>query len=502
MTRPARWIERLLGYRPVGWRWRLYRTSDEQRQRSALPEWIALPAGIARRRRGASRVARAEILSHAGAFVRAHPRHAAAGPLALFLRKAPIAERVEAALREERFGEAERALREILSLDGEDAHAHLLLGVCRLRRGDLAGADPCFERAERELGRNPEVHAARGRYREASGEPERAKEAYRAALALDPGHGGALERMAALGEMVEIYLGTLEEPQQAFLPIGVYEETIRRQWDAEPRSVRFYLDRSHEHLRLGQTRLALDAAERALDGIERKSAQAGGGDAASLRVEARAARCRALLARERLGEARAAAEELRASAPESDWTASCLGHVLWFTGEREEAARWIERAIERNPDRMEDLLLFLRPEFPRAQKDPLVILKKLESRFPESFAIKAVMASILFASGHWDEGSDAAVEAARRGAGEDLLVDLTGRLGREGRDADVLRVAAAAGGWQRFLAGQALLRVNLATACERCGEEEAARSLWASLRDDAQAHPQLRLRARRALGGD
>jgi hypothetical protein len=111
------------------------------------------------------------------------------------------------------------------------------------------------------------------------------------------------------------------------------------------------------------------------------------------------------------------------------------------------------------------------------------------------------MASILMARGLWEEGAEAAVAAARLGAGGELLVELTGRLGREGRDRDIARIAHAAGGWERFLSAPAHLRVNLATALERCGEQEAARALWSSLHEDALAHPDLRLRARRALSG-
>ncbi|MBM3318592.1 MAG: tetratricopeptide repeat protein [Candidatus Eisenbacteria bacterium] len=492
--RLQRLFERWFGFVPVGLGWRLYRIPAAQLQRRALPQRVAIPATAARRLKSAWTVPHAELAGHAEAFARAYPRHEASGPLELFARKAPLAARIEAALREQRWGDAERDLRRVLELDPADAHAGFLTGVCRLRRGDLEGAGPCLEEAAARLAQNPDVHASRGAHREARGEIEQAKSCYRAALELDSGHPGALERLAALGEMVEIFLGTLDRPEKGYLPMEAYESAILGQWEKEAPPAAALLARSHHHLRIGQGRLALAAARRAEEALF-------GADDPALAAEVLAARCRASLALERFDDAREAADALAAAAPESAWAASCRGHLLWFTGDRTEAAAWIEKAIARDPNRVEDVLLYLRPEFPRAQREPLSILKRLEKQHPQSFVIQSVTASIEMARGRWDEGAQRAVEAARLGAGEDLLVELTGRLGREGRHEDVLRVARAAGGWERFLEGQALLRAHLAEAFDRAGHPAEARALWAALLEDGLAHPDLRLRARRALEG-
>jgi tetratricopeptide (TPR) repeat protein len=489
-----RFLERLLGYEPVGWSWALVRLDPEHQRRSALPERIPVPRREAKRLLSVTRVPPEQVAAYAEAFVRAHPLNAESDALRAFLRKAPFAARIEASLRAEQWSDAERDLREVLEFDPADGRARFLLGLCRLRRGDLEGAGPCFEQAEPVMRADADFLATYGGYWEARGEIDRARGSYHAALAIDAGHAGALERLAALGELVEIYLGTLDSPQKAYLPIAAYEQAIEKGWDETARVARFFLARSHAHLRLGQTRLALKSADRAL-------ASVGEGEAPREGIEAWAARCRALLAMERYDEARLAAEKLESLAPDSEWTASCWGHLLWFTGEREEAAAHIKTALARSPDRVEDLLLFLRPEFPGRRREPLAALRHLENSHPQSFTIQSVMASVLMARGMWDEGVEHAVKAARLGAGEDLLVEMTGRLGRQGLHADVCRLAQAAGGWERFLAGDPLLRSNLATALDARGEREAARALWSSLLDDDRAHPALRLRARRSIEG-
>jgi tetratricopeptide (TPR) repeat protein len=490
-------LERWLGYEPVGWSWRLYRVEEQRRRRSALPERIPVPRGELPRGSGLERIPHERVILHAGAFVRAHPKHPASPSLQLFLRKAPIITRVEAALRAQQWGEAERDLREVLDIDPQDARARFLVGVCRLRRGDLEGAGPCFEAAETAMRTQADFQAAYGGYWEARGDAARAQACYREALALEPGHAGALDRLAAFGEMVEIYLGTLDEPQKAYLPRADYENAIVRTWETSGCDGVQLLARSHEHLRLGQASLALKAADRALACM---TGAGGAADApATAHIEALAARARALLALERFDEATAAAEQLEDFAPDSEWTASCWGHILWFTGEREEAAAHIERALALDPNRVEDLLLYLRPEFPRVPQDAMRTLKQLESRHPQSYAVQSVMASVLMARGEWDEGAERAVACARLGAGDTLLAELTGRLVREGLHQDVRRVAAAAGGWRSLIGANPVLRSHLALSLDQCGEADAARELWASLVEDEGAHPELRLSARRAL---
>jgi tetratricopeptide (TPR) repeat protein len=488
-------LERWLGYEPVGWSWRLYRIDEQRRRRTALPERIPVPRAEARRGGALERVPHERVVAHAAAFVRTHPKHPASAALRLFLSKAPIVTRVEAALRAQQWSDAERDLREVLTIDPQDARARFLIGVCRLRRGDLEGAGPCFQAAEAAMRTQADFHAAYGGYWEARGDAARAQASYREAIALEPGHAGALERLAALGEMVEIYLGTLDEPQKAYLPRAAYEDAIVRTWETSACDAAHLLARSHEHLRLGQASLALAAADRALS----RMPDAGDAGDTGERIEALAARARALLALERFDEATAAAERLEDLAPDSEWTASCWGHILWFTGEREESAAHIERAIARNPNRVEDLLLYLRPEFPRVPQDAMRILKQLEKKYPQSFAVQSVMASVLMARGEWDEGAERAVKSARLGAGDTLLAELTGRLGREGLHQDVRRVAAAAGGWQSLIGASPVLRSHLAASLDHCGEADAARALWASLVEDEGAHPELRLGARRAL---
>jgi len=502
------WIERILGYRPAGWRWRLYRIETPVDRRGALPDWVPVPRQEARRWQGPEKIPFAQVVGYAQAFTRQRPRHRVTSGLLAFLAKAPHIEAVESQLKRQEWEAAEAELRAILALDDQDARARFLLGLCQTQRGELEAAEASLSAASTGMSESADYHAARGALHEASGEPEPALDAYRRALEIDSGHTGALERLAAHGELVEIFLGELEAPEKAYLSREAYAEVIRTEWDRTAPDAATYVARSHHHLRRGQLELAREAAERACAGLAAEAgAPTGTGtvgeataqSAARLTIEARAALCRALLAQERFAEARTAAEALERAAPDSAWTSSCWGHLLWFTGEARQAAQRLRQAIARDPNRMEDLLLYLRPELPRPEGEPLAALEQLLSEHPEAWSLYALRASILMAAGEWEAGARDAAEAARRGADDETLIDLTGRLGREGCHEAVVALAEAAGGWERFVEREAVLRANLAASHRLSGEEEAGRALWMTVYEDAGAHPDLRLRARRIL---
>lgn len=491
--------DRLWGYEIAG-RWRLYPSDEADRRKHGLPERIPIPREVWRTwRRGAAveRLGHAELAAHAERFAREHHRHRLAPQLALFARKAPLAARVEEALRARAWSEAEGLLGEVLALDGADGRAHMLRGLCWQNLGRLEEAASAYDRAQELTGESADLLALRAGLLELRGEAEAAKAACRAALEHEPGHGLALDRLAALGELVEIYLGDLDHPEKAYLPRAEYEHVIAKGWDQGPQTLAFFLERSEFHLRSGQPSLALQAAERA--GAILAQAPAEGRIASQGSASILAARCRALLALERFPEAEAAVAELNRLAPESEATLSCLGQLLWFRGERARAAVVLMQAIEANPNRVENLQLFLNPEFPRAQRDPLQALEQLLARNPEAPALQGLAASLHMAAGRWERGSDLAVRAAAGGADDALLLELSGRLGRAGRHTDIGRMVAGAGGWRRFLDADPMLRSNVAASLRALGQTEAAVHLWRSVIDDVQAHPEVRLRARGLL---
>lgn len=494
----GRFWERWLGYEPIG-RWGLCRVDAAAYRRGSLPERVPLPRGLAHevaRHSGSDRLPIAQLADYARRFLAEHPRHPDAAALQRLVAKGPLSERIEGALRERRWREADPVLSELLAIDPDDARARFLLGVCRLQTGDTGAAQACFDRIAERMAIDADYHAAVGGLREATGRPGDARASYRRALELEPGHAGALERLHALGDMVEIFLGTLEAPERAFVPVAEYEAAVERAWDAAPRDLRFLLDRSHEHLRIGQPGLARSAAGKAVARI------AAGDVSAAERLEARAALCRALIALERFAEAEVALGELEAESPDSAWAASCRGHLQWAGGHYVEAARAIRRALALDSNRIEDLRICLDPRFPDRPRDLGEALNHLLNVYPQSYAVKSIMACALVARGERQRGVELALAAARLGAGEECLLDMSGTLGKAGLDTEVCRIAEAAGGWERFLRGDAFLRSNLAASLSRCGQEEPARALWQSVIDDASVHPTLRLRARDALRGD
>jgi len=490
--------ERLLGYEPVG-RWRLYRIAPADRRRGSLPERVPVPRGEALGW-GASgwmeRFPLVRLAEFARAFLTEHPRHPEAPALRRLVEKAPLAQQVEDALRRRQYDEAEPALRALLLIDAADARARFLLGLCRLQAGDLAAAEASFGAVAPRMEPDADFHVAMGRCHEARGRRGAARASYERALELQPGHPGALERLAALGEMVEIFLGTLDQPERAFLPTAAYEDVIARTWDESPRTARFFLDRSHHHLKVAQPGLALRAADRALAGLLE-----GPVVLPAERTEALAARCRAQIALERLEDAAVTLLDLESHAPDSEWTASCRGHLLWARGERERAAESIRHALSLNANRIEDLRLLLDPGFPDRPRGLREALNHLLNTYPQSFAVKSLAACSCLIEGDRTRGVGLAREAARLGAGDDCLLDLSGTLGRMGLHNEVCRLVEIAGGWRRFLASDALLRSNVAASLGHCGAREAGRELWESVVTDASAHPQVRLRAREALRG-
>ncbi len=488
--------DRLWGFEIAG-RWRLYPADEADRRKHGLPARIPVPREVWRTWRKGSELERlphAELADYAGRFARERPAHRLAAELALFARKAPLAARVEAALRDQQWPEAERLLAEVLELDPGDGRAWLMRGLSLQGLGRLEEAERAYQQAEARSGETADLLALRAGLLELRGRGEEARASCRRALELEPGHPLALERLASLGELVEIYLGDLDKPEKAYLPRAEYERVIAEGWDQAPQTLAFYLERSEFHLRRGQASLALQAAERA--GAILRQEPADERLVRSGRASAAAARCRALIALERYDEAEGAVGELRALAPEAEATLSCLGQLLWFRGERARGAAVLMRAIEANPNRIENLQLYLSGEFPRAERDPLRALDQLLAGNPGAPNLQALAASLHLAAGGWERGTDLAVRSAAGGADEQLLLELSGRLGRAGRHADVGRIVDSAGGWERFLGADPMLRSNVAASLRELGRREAATGLWDSVVADARAHPAVRLRAR------
>jgi len=485
---------KFLGYEPVG-QWRVFGLDPDRRRGGSLPARVPVPKEAWKewgRKQRPTRLSHATVAEYAERFVNDHPNHALAADLKPLVAKAPLAAKVEEALKRKSWGEAETILREVVRIDPGDARAEMLIGLCLLERGELDAAEGCLGTVAGALGDDPDFHLFRGRLAEQRGEVEPAKAAYREALALQEDHPVVLERMAFLGEMVEIYLGDLDEPQRAYVPADAYEKVIVDSWEQESRGPEFYLERSEFHLRNGQASLALKAADLAVT----RAVQSG---TPEIEAAGQAARTRALIAGEDFGAAEEALLRLATLDPDGEAALACRGQLLWFTGKREEAAVSIRQAIAANPDRMENLHLFLDPDFPRSERDRAGDLQQLIKDHPQSWAVKGLAATVAMVNGDWVKGAALAAEAASLGAADELLIELTGRLGRQNMHSEIATMIAWAGGWERFESAHPMLRCNLAASLLVGNEAAAARTLWLSVADDEEAHPEIRIRARRAL---
>lgn len=484
----AGWWERLWGYQRAG-SWRLYRTERADFGRRDVPSRIPVPREVWKdwpRRHRPARLPHEQIANFARRFAREFPHHALTPELKLFAAKAPLAKQIEVKLKERAWSETRALLRQVLEIDPEDGRALLLIGLCEQGQGKLDAAAASYAQAEPLVGEDPDLYAFRGGLHELRAEYDAAKAAYRRAIEIAPDHTLALERLAGMGELVEIFLGDLDHPEKAYLPIENYEAVIEKGWLQAARDTAFFLERSEYHLRNGQPSLALKAARHACAGAESERAVL-------------AAECRAQIALGEFEAAHAVLRKLTALAPEEEETHSCRGNLLWFQGDREEAAEWIERAIAANPNRIENLRLYLDADYPRDVEDPVLALGELMQRHPEAWAIKALAALVLMAREEWDAAIDLAHECVRLGASEDTLVELTGLLGRHGLHNEVLRLAETGGGLRNYLNSNAFLRSNLAASLQQAELTEEAIELWQGVLKDEEAHPDVRLRARAAI---
>ncbi len=488
------------GYEPVG-DWRIYFLAPTERPKNLLPERIPVPRsdwGEWGDNKSPQRLEHSRIAEYATRFIKEHPSHNLAGRLSVFTRKAPLARQVEKALRERAWEEGENALKRVLEMDDSDTRAKQLLALCLHNQKKLDDALKWYDQIEAELIHDADFYAFKGGWHEINDDLGLAKNLYEKALELQDNHPMALQRMAGLGEMVEIFLGDLDNPEKAYVPKQAYEEAIVTEWQKETHDTTFYLDRVKFHMQNGQPNLAWRAAGFALDLCD---AAEGGTDSPliSQRPTIITARCRAEIAKEDFKAAEATLIELEKIAPDSEAVHSCKGQLLWFKGQQVEAVKWINLSIEVNPNRVENLHLYLKPDYPRDEANPYQALINLNGRHPNSWAIKSMLALILMAGEKWDEAVPAACEAAKLGAADELLVELTGRLGRNGRHNDVNQVMEAAGGLESNLTKNAMLRSNLASSMIHMGKKESAAKLWRSVLDDEGVHPSIRLRARTAL---
>jgi tetratricopeptide (TPR) repeat protein len=495
--------QRFRGFETIG-DWRIYRITDDDRASANLPARIPVPKtawdewhdGKDKRR-----LEHQKITEYTTRFSAEYPEHELTAEVAGFVRKAPLATAVEAALAEQNWQEADDLLSKVLELDGSDHRALLLRAYCLQNQDQLEAADAVYEQLGDALGDDPDYFAFRGVLYEKRGDIERAKALYAEALERREDHPVALDRLAGMGEMVEIWLGDLDNPERAYVPREAYEEAIVTGWEKEPGTIEFLLDRAKFHLQNGQPRLSLEAADKALAILD--DPELNPVDQPALALDQRptilAARCKALIADEAFDEAKVVVDHLTQIAPESESTYSCRGQLLWFSGEPNKGVEWITKSIALNPNRIENLYLYLKPEFPREYDDPYLALQALDNEHPESWAVKSLMGLVLMASEKWDDALPIACEAARLGAADEILLELTGRLGRADRNGDVIQVVESAGGWRKLAGRDPMLQFNIGASMLRTGDRKAAGELWQGVIDSAGAHPEVRLRARAAL---
>ena len=203
--------------------WTILELEPALAARSGLPERVAVPAQIAAAR---EELDRERVAGWAGSFAQEHPEHPLADVSLRLARAEPYRRLGMQLLRQDRIGDAVRALQRAVELAPFDAASRFNLGVALRRTGRDEDALRQLDEVEWAYEDQAAFLVARAGLLEAMDEGDRAVVEYERALALAPGDEHILERLEALGSLVRL-IGPDGEPY--WLAPADFERVIRHE---------------------------------------------------------------------------------------------------------------------------------------------------------------------------------------------------------------------------------------------------------------------------------
>lgn len=406
--------------------------------------------------------------------------------LEAFLDKAPLWEKAQAAFAENDYAKAISALKRITTMDSEDHAAKLNLASAQANIGDHAGALKSFGAIKKTFEGDADYHVGLAHVHLALQQRDPAIDQMVLALEAKPDCQPALDALTKLGVLSAIYENPRDALSLTYVRSDAITDYLTELWDAEPRSLDFFLEQLNYHELERRPAVALAAAERAIALAPSERAELG--------------RIGALRSLGRKDEAIAAGEAYVAKAPKSAGAYVELSQCWFSSGKDAEGMACIDKALEIDPgDQAALLIRFWPADHNDIEKLGAAIapLTAFAEAHPEVAGVWRSLGRAKRGIGLNDEALELFAKAVSLAPGDDeIRAEYWGELGKQGRYADILADAETVANigksdWK--------LRWNEAEAYAGLGRKVEARAAFSALNYDDSLHVDVRKRAKRAV---
>lgn len=411
------------------------------------------------------------------------------GALEAFLDKMPLWERAQKAFAENDYEKAISALKRIAQMDGEDHASRLNLASALANMGDYPGALKAFQSVRKTFEGDADFHVSVAHVYLAQKHDDEALNEFVLALEANPQCQPALDALLKMGILVSIYENPRDAASLTYVRADSVAEYLKGVWDAEPRSLDFYLEQLSYHEQERRFDVALEAAERAC---------AAAGEAGSERAELGRVTALRVLGRndEATAKINAYLEKHPKSAPAYVELAKCLA----ASGKVEEGRATIDKALEMDPGDLIALNFRFWPSNPDdidKVNGALPALKSFVDGHAEAPGAWRSLGRALLVVGRTDEAVDAFKKAVDLvPADDEVRAEYWGGLGKAARFEEI---AADAAKIENMAKRDWKLRWNEAEAFLGLGKRMEARAAFSALNFDESLHIDIRKRAKRAV---
>jgi tetratricopeptide (TPR) repeat protein len=402
-------------------------------------------------------------------FVKSFPDSPQAAEFKGVLNKARLWAKAAALLKEGHWQQAGNALTDILKADPNDASAHFNMGaVCR-NTGDLEGALDHYAKAEPIFNDEGIFFSNRGRTYQQMGKRVEAIADYHKALELMPGDEFTLQKLAEMGELVEVYGDPKDPKSRSFISRADYAKAVELDLRKNENDFDYLVAAAHRHALEDQSELSRNAAGMAL----------------KLNPSHPKPWLYMGIALWRLERYKDAHESMKRHLELDEKSAvgwTNMAKIQFDLGDKEGALGALWKALEIDPNQQDAIELL-------AGKNPQVV-KAIIGKFPSSWAAYAVLSTL-------ESSPLASLEKALSlGAPDDVLAAYLGELGKAGQSKRACQVAE---GLKDLSTRSPEVRWNAALSYQGAGRKKEARKLLEALARDPNVHPQWRATAQSAL---
>jgi tetratricopeptide (TPR) repeat protein len=404
-----------------------------------------------------------------------------------FVDKQPLWKKAQELFAQNKFDDAVKTLKRITTMCPDDHAAKMNYANALANQREYDKALKQLKQIKESFGGEADYHVTVAQIHVAMNDAEAAIAELTAALEAKPDHLGAMDALAKLGVLVRMYESPKDASSLTYVRADSVMDYLSQLWDAEPRSVDYFLEQLAYHEGERRYEVSLAAAERAQTASE------------GLVERAEVGRITALRELGRLDEALAAARTFADKAPSSPAAQVELAQCHRKKGQTAEAQSAIDMALSLDPGDAMALVLKFWPDDRGDLMKVQAALPGLESWAEQHPNVPGAWRSLARAkliAGAGDQALEIFAKAVALAPGDDdLRSEWWAELAANTRYQDIVADAEKLG---NMPARDWRLRWNEAEAYRGLGRVMEARACYMQLNQDERLLVDVRRRAKRA----